>query len=509
MTSSERTAPEIVLGFVAPSGSSYDSARDALAKRLAEHDYDLESIRLSDYLMGRAVKNKRMSATETYPPEVRIAKLQAEGDRFRADHKAADALAFVAVNEIVLARARRSAAAEDPPFSPAPAVAYMVWSLKRPEEVATLRAIYGQRFFLLSVYSSPESREDRLARQFATAHDHVGSPTAAHRTDAAKLIAADEEEKDDSDFGQNVRETYPIADFFVDATTKASFRDSLRRAIDIIFADPFATPTRDEFAMSVAHAASLRSAELGRQVGAVLATPAGDIVATGVNEVPSAAGGQYWEGDKRDDREFRREADSSDTIRARMAGQIADGLLAARIIRKPRPNMRESIIGVLRQTRVRDVTEFGRAVHAESSAIIDAARRGVSIAGTTLFVTTFPCHQCTRNVIASGVKRIVYVFPYPKSLADELHGDAVQTKGLDNLDKDRIPLMPFLGVAPRQYDRAFTARLRKGQDGKAVAQEDSHRPPDLFEGDPGGRWNANTYIVREQNALKQMASLFS
>jgi len=51
-------------------------------------------------------------------------------------------------------------------------------------------------------------------------------------------------------------------------------------------------------------------------------------------------------------------------------------------------------------------------IHAEMNAIIWAAREGISIEGATIYVTLEPCSECSKNVIASGIKRIVYAKEY-------------------------------------------------------------------------------------------------
>lgn len=56
-------------------------------------------------------------------------------------------------------------------------------------------------------------------------------------------------------------------------------------------------------------------------------------------------------------------------------------------------------------------------MHAEMFAITDAARRGLSVRDATLYCTTFPCHMCARHIIASGIRKVVYIEPYPKSMA--------------------------------------------------------------------------------------------
>ena len=51
-------------------------------------------------------------------------------------------------------------------------------------------------------------------------------------------------------------------------------------------------------------------------------------------------------------------------------------------------------------------------IHAEMNAIIWAARKGISIENATIYVTLEPCSECSKNLIASGIKRIVYETPY-------------------------------------------------------------------------------------------------
>ena len=51
-------------------------------------------------------------------------------------------------------------------------------------------------------------------------------------------------------------------------------------------------------------------------------------------------------------------------------------------------------------------------IHAEMNAIIWAARKGISIEGATLYCTTEPCEECTKNIAASGVSSIVFLDNY-------------------------------------------------------------------------------------------------
>jgi len=51
-------------------------------------------------------------------------------------------------------------------------------------------------------------------------------------------------------------------------------------------------------------------------------------------------------------------------------------------------------------------------VHAEQNAISDAARRGVSLSGSTAYTTHFPCIVCAKLLVAAGVNEIKFHFDY-------------------------------------------------------------------------------------------------
>lgn len=46
-------------------------------------------------------------------------------------------------------------------------------------------------------------------------------------------------------------------------------------------------------------------------------------------------------------------------------------------------------------------------IHAESNAILNAAKNGTRVEGTTLYVTFPPCSQCASAIIQAGVSKIV------------------------------------------------------------------------------------------------------
>jgi cytidine deaminase len=110
-------------------------------------------------------------------------------------------------------------------------------------------------------------------------------------------------------------------------------------------------------------------------------------------------------------------------------------------------------------------------------AISDAARRGTPLKDATLFSTTFPCHVCARHIVASGVRRVVYLEPYPKSIAGELSADSVDIESGHGSQK-RILFEPFVGIAPARYPAIFAkSGKRKDKAGNARRWESKRGEP--------------------------------
>jgi hypothetical protein len=100
-------------------------------------------------------------------------------------------------------------------------------------------------------------------------------------------------------------------------------------------------------------------------------------------------------------------------------------------------------------------------------ALSDAARLGHSVRGGTLYCTTFPCHMCAKHIVASGIERVVFLEPYPKSLASELHSDSITVEGGDRGRYQTFPSVDFqhfYGVSPRRYREIFERGKRKNDE---------------------------------------------
>ncbi|MFF5864609.1 anti-phage dCTP deaminase [Pseudomonas sp. NPDC012596] len=420
---------ELVIGLVGAVGTDLKIVCQLLEERLKAFSYEAHQIKISSDVI--AMLGEAPIAKNEFE---RIDGFMVEGNRLRNECQDNSVLALGAAAAIGKMRAESAPRRN----------AYIINSLKSPDEVQRLRKIYAGGFFLIGVHADSERR-----------HKYLAEDLRLSKTQIDNLVSRDENEKEK--FGQHTRDTYHLSDFFI---SNDGHHDDLKkqvwRILDLLFGKPYVTPTFDEYAMFMAFSASLRSADLSRQVGAVIAKD-NCIVATGANDVPRSGGGLYWPSknesheivDAEDGRDYKRGEDSN----AAQKKAIIDGLIAI----LP-DHLRVELTPLISSSGIKDITEYGRVVHAEMEAILSSSRAGVTALGSTIYCTTFPCHNCAKHIIAAGIKRVVYVEPYPKSKALQFHSDAIST----NPDSAGVLFQPFMGVGPRSFFDLFSTNLGSG-----------------------------------------------
>jgi deoxycytidylate deaminase len=384
---------ELIIGLVCAVGTDYKPVQQCIEDLLREHSYKPRSIRISD-LIGTLTDYPLKNDTEID----RISSRMDAGNAACRESGHHDLWALAVIAEINKARGNDLSKQ-----CPLQRTAHIILTLKRPEEVVTLRKVYGDGFFLVGVFATEKERLESLFEKDAP------------KQSAIALIKRDEEELSD-DYGQQTRDTFQLSDVFVQIK-RGAYKSELSRFFALVFSDPYVTPTQQEHAMFLAYASSLRSGQLGRQVGAAITTKKGDLLAVGCNDVPKPGGGLYWPGPN-DNRDHIIGIDTNDKQRNKIIDQLIAKVKDVSEVESP-SSLRRSFWSVL------DISEFGRAVHAEMDALLTCARSGVSPTGAILYTTTFPCHNCTRHIVAAGIERVIYIEPYAKSRAEELHDDAI------------------------------------------------------------------------------------
>ena len=493
MDSHNARQPELVIALVASIGCDVNRVSDYLISAVGGYGYSPLRIRVSREF--RTLKPD-LPDRETAPVYAGYKAYMDFGDELRYLLRRKDAALLPVLKKL---NATRPLPAGSPaqPREAMSGTCIVISSLKTPEEVRLLRTIYRERVYVIAATAPENQRVKSLARRIRMSR-YSGAEKGKANSLAVELVDRDEKGFEERPFGQNVRGAHALADLVVDlkiprrkksvAVTKTyDVRREVSRFVDLIFASPEHSPTREESAMYAAYGASLRSSSASRQVGTAIVTQDGQVVSLGSNESPKAGGGGYWEGDIVDARTIeliREGSDPSEELRDEVTLNLISvlgkaGLLNEFDAQRPTNSAVEAFERLRgwqrngedanenRHAMAEDSIEFFREVHAEMLAITDAARRGVSIAKCNLFSTTLPCHDCAKHILASGIAAVIYFEPYRKSRVLDLHADAVDVDGAGEVDArdeetiDKIPVQPFIGITPRLFPLLFRFRNRR------------------------------------------------
>uniref|UniRef100_A0A7C2NZU1 CMP/dCMP-type deaminase domain-containing protein n=1 Tax=candidate division WOR-3 bacterium TaxID=2052148 RepID=A0A7C2NZU1_UNCW3 len=77
-------------------------------------------------------------------------------------------------------------------------------------------------------------------------------------------------------------------------------------------------------------------------------------------------------------------------------------------------------------------------IHAEQNAIAFSLKAGTNITGATLYTTLLPCMECAKLIVASGIKRVVYIEDYEDKRFKESSKTFLEINGIkvDRFTKD-------------------------------------------------------------------------
>ncbi len=186
------------------------------------------------------------------PTEERYRTYMDAGNTLRDGLKRRDALALLSVADIRQRRAAQSGGR----LVPLTRVAYILNQFKRPEEIQTLRRVYGRGFIQISAYCSAEKRLDDLTNRIAKSH-YRQKRIEAYRGKALDLMSRDDEEEE-VPYGQRMKETFALSDVVINAESTETIQETCSRFLRGFFGDNFCTPSRDEYGMFMARSAAPR-----------------------------------------------------------------------------------------------------------------------------------------------------------------------------------------------------------------------------------------------------------
>ncbi|MEL1245233.1 anti-phage dCTP deaminase [Flavobacterium sp. DGU11] len=464
----ETLTDEIVIGICSQIGAKKDLVISSIEKYLKEFNYIVKIIKLSDFITNQQTSSApQVGKTERFTNL--ISKIDT-GNELR-ENFGEDYLANLAITQIAHEKKKHYLVEDEKDFSKIKSrrICYIIDSIKHTEELNTFKDVYRDIFYLMSIYTPIEERINNL------------SIPSLSREEAETLIHKDQYEE--NPYGQQVREVFVNADFFlrVDQNTEKDIHKKTRRYINLLFGYGLESPTTHERAMYEAKSASVNSACLSRQVGAAITCSEGNLLSTGWNDVPKYGGNLYTSESPNDNRCFVTGQCHNDFNKSSLVNYIIEDFKNTIDLEKILQGTSEidssKYFGIIQnlsnfikerldKSGIRNLIEFSRSVHAEMHAIINAGNLdGNKIKGGVLYCTTYPCHNCARHIIAAGIKKVIYIEPYIKSKAPELHDDSITENEKVN---NKVQLLVFDGVAPRRYLTFFNQNRNRKRLGKSL-----------------------------------------
>jgi deoxycytidylate deaminase len=346
---------------------------------------------------------------------------------------------------------------------------FVIDCLRNPNEVIYFRHRFPN-FYLVSIFANYKNRFQRRLKDLMV-RDAIGTNQ--------KYVEQEFEERDKLDSGnqnkterekiykQDVTKCVQLSDYTINNIEDRSdierfLLDKLLRLVALILSPGSTKPKKEEVYMNMAYAMSVKSNCICRQVGAVIAGKDGYVVGAGWNDVA------YGEiscglreasdmGQKIHEPLFKKVEEQIKKYKAQDCFCFKD-IMAKNEMAKKIDNILDTKssnekVKHLKKEHKNDIhdlvekagfhqPEYCLALHAEENAIIQGSRiGGPGVIGGTIYTTAQPCTLCAKKIKQSGINRVVYTDPYPKSESD------IFMNGVD--------LAQFEGVKPRAYIKLF------------------------------------------------------
>jgi dCMP deaminase len=110
--------------------------------------------------------------------------------------------------------------------------------------------------------------------------------------------------------------------------------------------------------------------------------------------------------------------------------------------------------------------KYAYMVHSEENAILNASRSGVSLKGSTFYITGFPCSRCFRGILNAGAEKIVYG-PVNSNCISEEDKKAIELMNTRVIDPGHM-VEHLHGIVGRKLGPKITFYEFKGEVGKVL-----------------------------------------
>ncbi len=90
---------------------------------------------------------------------------------------------------------------------------------------------------------------------------------------------------------------------------------------------------------------------------------------------------------------------------------------------------------------IAEAREYCRGAHAELNAISNAAKNGINIKDSSLYVTWRPCYSCSKQLAHAEIRRIVFLNDYER-----------EPEAVDLFRRRGVDLIPFSSISQMNFD---------------------------------------------------------
>ena len=286
-------------------------------------------------------------------------------------------------------------------------------AFRNPFEIMFFKERYSA-FYLLSINAKPEDINDRLFKNFKMTEEEIQNQNK-------KENPGDSLEDYEKFISQNVQECIQKSDIHISNNGKVSelpnyheLYGQIIKYVSLIQHPGLITPSHDEKMMQIAYTAKLNSGCISRQVGAVVTNEKGSVKSIGWNNVADGQTPCLL----RNTDELLQGSISLAYTPYEKSIEFKTGLMkfsplltTEKLKGRNQSFCFKSIYNKLKDDKNQVHT---RSLHAEENAFLQIAKYGgEGIQGGTLYSTASPCELCSKKAYQLGIKRIVYIDPYP------------------------------------------------------------------------------------------------
>lgn len=402
----------IVIGFTGSFGSGCTETIKLIKKNIQEKCI---VVSLSDFLRDYVESTDWKQKVENAPKEEKRGIMQSAGNAYRSE----DGASILADKAIEKIQSIGNDELECVDF-------ILVDSIRNVAEIDALRDNY--KTYIWAIYANLRTRQERMKEEYNYRFDLFNRDDLRDHEEQIK-------------HGQQVDTCVDEADIMTKneknimkslATKREYFEKKINPHLNLILNPKSRIPRMNEVYMTMAYSMAAQSRCLQRKVGALITSGDYQIVSLGHNDIPKNLEPCI----KRFGGCNRKRIKSKLLKMYTYCPKCGNPLTEEKYCEDCNKSINEEYL------RDKNLGAC-RSLHAEESAIVGAAKSGIPLNDGIIFTTTFPCNLCANKIANVGLKKVVYVEPYP------------QIEAIETLKENNVELELFEGIKSRAFFDLF------------------------------------------------------